>query len=174
MYEPTVGKTPEELVADFADPELRFPAYLALNDLGAEEALPALKDGLKHGNWQVRRWSAILMDHHADDDALHALIPLLRDPKSKVRLWAVHSLACDRCKVGENPIDVVPHLLERVEVDESIRVRRMAVAMLAEECSLDPRALEAFKRIVAEEDDRKLKLHAQRGIDRYTKAGLRP
>ena len=165
MYEPTQGKTPEELVADFADPQARFPAYLALDLLGPE-ALPALRAGLRDADWQVRRWSAILMDHHADDDALRALIPLLRDPKSKVRLWAVHSLACDRCKVGENPVDVVPHLVERIEVDESIRVRRMAVAMLAEECVLDERVTAVFRRVLDEEDDRKLRLHAERGLER--------
>lgn len=172
MYEPTKGKTPEQLVDDFAESELRFPAYLALNELGAE-ALPALKEGLKHGNWEVRRWSTILMDHCADDEALHALIPLLRDPKSKVRLWAVHSISCDRCKVGENPIDIVPLLVERIDVDESIRVRRMATAMLSEECTLDARVVPVFKRILAEEDDRKLKFHAQRGLDRCTEAGPR-
>ena len=112
------------------------------------------------------------MDHHADDEALRGLIPLLHDPKSRVRLWAVHSISCDRCKVGENPIDVVPLLIERIEGDESIRVRRMATAMLATECTLDARALETFQRIISEEDDRKLKLHAQRGIDRYAGEGL--
>lgn len=173
MYEPTKGKTPEQLVDDFADPELRFPAYLALNDLGSEAALPALKEGLENGNWEVRRWSAILMDHHADDEALHALIPLLRDPKSKVRLWAVHSISCDRCKIGENPIDIVPLLVERIEVDESIRVRRMAVAMLSEECTLDARVVPVFKRVLGEEKDRKLRFHAQRGLERCNEAGLR-
>ena len=172
MYEPTRGKTAEELVDDFADKETRFGAYLALNEMG-QEALPAIKAGLEHGNWEVRRWSTILLDHHADDDALAALVPLLRDPKSKVRLWAVHSISCDKCKLGENPIDVIPLLLERIELDESIRVRRMAVAMLATECVLDATVVPVLKRIVAEEDDRKLKLHAERGLKRYAEAGLR-
>ena len=100
MGERPMAKTPTQLVDDFAVSETRFPAYLELNEHGSD-ALPALKEGLKHGNWQVRRWSAILLDHHADDEALHALVPLLRDPKSKVRLWAVHSISCDKCKVGE-------------------------------------------------------------------------
>lgn len=172
MYEPTKGKTPTELVADFAHADARIGAYLALNEMGAE-ALPALKDGLRHGHWQVRRWSAMLLDHHADADALHALVPLLRDPKSKVRLWAVHSLACEACKVGENPIDAVPLLIERIEADESIRVRRHAVAMLGHQCDLDARVVPVLKRLLAEEDDRKLRLHAERGLKRYAEAGLR-
>jgi len=172
MYEPATGRTPEQLVEDLADAELRFPSYLALNELGAA-ALPQLKAGLRHGHWEVRRWCAILMDHHADDDGLRALIPLLRDPKSKVRLWAVHSISCDRCKIGENPIDVVPHLIERIELDESIRVRRMATVMLAAQCDVDARVLPVFERILATEEDRKLRLHAQHGVDRYAEAGLR-
>ena len=114
MYAPTKGKSPAELVDDFARRPDRFGAYLALRELDRDQALPALKEGLKHAHWEVRRWSAILLDHHADDEALRALIPLLHDPKSRVRLWAVHSISCDRCKVGENPIDVVPLLIEKL------------------------------------------------------------
>ena len=175
MSDRPMARTPTELVDDFAVSDTRFPAYLALNELGTEAlpALPALKEGLKNGNWQVRRWSAILLDHHADSEALHALVPLLRDPKSKVRLWAVHSISCDRCKGGENPIDIVPLLIERIEVDESVRVRRMATAMLGHECALDTRVVPVLERILVEEDDRKLRLHAERGLKRYSEAGLR-
>ena len=166
-----MSKTPTELVDEFAVGETRFPAYLALNELGAT-ALPAIKEGLKHGHWQVRRWCAILLDHLADPESLHALVPLLRDPKSKVRLWAVHSISCDRCKLGENPIDVVPLLIERIELDESIRVRRMATAMLGHQCDVDGRVVPVLKTIVAQEKDRKLRLHAERGLERYAEAGL--
>ena len=92
----------------------------------------------------------------------------MRDPKAKVRLWAVHSLACDRCKPGGNPVDVVPLLLERLEFDESIRVRRMAAAMLAER-GADPRARPLLER-AAESDDRKLALHAGRALERYAES----
>lgn len=161
-----------ELVADLVESETRFPAYTALNAMGSD-ALPAIKRGLQHDDWQVRRWCAMLLDHLADAEALHALVPLLHDPKAAVRLWAVHSLSCDGCKVGENPIDTVPLLLERIEVDESIRVRRMAAAMLSHECTApDPRVLPVFERIVEVEEDRKLKLHARRGLERYAAAGL--
>ena len=160
------SRTPTELVSDLAARGTRFPAYFALDKLGSD-ALPAIRAGLKHDVWEVRRWSAALLDHHADDDALYELIPLLDDPMSKVRLWAVHSLSCDRCKVGENPVDVVPHLLRRLEIDPSIKVRRMAAAMLGEECTLDERVVRAFERILAEEKDRKLRFHATRGLERY-------
>jgi hypothetical protein len=162
--------SPEELVESFVEPDKRFLAYQALTALGSA-ALPAIKAGLAHGEWQVRKWCAIVIDHLADDEALYALVPLLRDSKSQVRLWAVHSISCDGCKVGENPIDTVPLLIERIEVDESIRVRRMAVAMLAHECTgLDARVVPVFERILGEEEDRKLKLHARRGLERYAEA----
>ena len=164
--------TCEELVAEFANGENRFPAFLSLYSRG-HDALPAIRDGLKQANWQVRRWCALFIDNFADAETLHALVPLLRDPKAKVRVWAVHSLSCETCKDGPNPIDAIPLLLERIEMDESIKVRRQAVAMLAHHRSPDARVLPMFERILAEEDDRKLRLHAERGVKRYAEAGLR-
>ena len=122
--------TPEELVAEFAKGENRMAAFLALYALG-DEVLPAVREGLKHANWQVRRWCALFADNFADAETLHALVPLLRDPKSQVRVWAAHSLSCESCKDGPNLIDAIPLLLERIELDASIKVRRQAVAMLA-------------------------------------------
>jgi HEAT repeat protein len=135
--------------------------------------LPVVREGLTHANWQVRRWCALVADNFANAETLHALVPLLRDPKSQVRVWAVHSLSCESCKDGPNPIDVIPLLLERIELDESIKVRRQAVAMLAHHRTPDPRVLPVFTRIMAEEEDRKLRLHADQGLKRYAQAGLR-
>ncbi len=161
--------TPEDLVAEFENGEKRMAAFLALYARG-DEVLPVVREGLKHANWQVRRWCALFADNFADAETLHALVPLLRDPKSQVRVWAVHSLSCESCKDGPNPIDAIPLLLERIELDESIKVRRHAVAMLAHHRTPDPRALPVFTRIMAEEDDRKLRLHADRGLKRYAEA----
>lgn len=162
----------EELVAEFAIGENRMAAFLALYARG-DQVLPEIRAGLKQANWQVRRWCALFADNFADAETLRALVPLLRDPKSKVRVWAVHSLSCETCKDGPNPIDAIPLLLERIELDESIKVRRHAVAMLAQHRSPDARVLPVFKRIVAEEEDRKLRLHAEQGITRYAESGLR-
>lgn len=168
-----MGTDATELVHSFADSEGRFDAYLALVELGAG-ALPALRKGLRSGDWQVRRWSAICLDRVADADALRDLVPLLRDPKSKVRLWAVHSLACDHCRDDVRcPVDVVPHLIERIEIDDSVRVRRMAVIMLA--CDFaDPRAVPVLQRVLRDESDRKLRMHAENGLGRLRAAGLVP
>lgn len=92
----------EELVAEFATGQNRMPAFLALYSRGAE-ALPAVRRGLQHANWHIRHWSAILADNFADDETLRALTSLLNDPRAEVRVWAVHSLSCERCKNGPNP-----------------------------------------------------------------------
>jgi len=164
-------QNPDELVAALADSATRFPAYQSLVALG-ERSLPAIRTGLRHGNWQVRKWSAMILDQVADAESLAALIPLLRDPKADVRLWAVHSLACEHCKDDVAcPVDAVPHLIERIQLDESIRVRRMATIMLGTDYT-DPRAVPVFKTLL-EETDAKLQGHAQRGLERYASIGLR-
>ena len=161
-----------DLVAEFANGENRFPAFLTLYSRG-EAALPAVREGLSNANWHVRRWCTLFIDNFADSESLSALVPLLNDPKADVRLWAVHSLSCETCKDGPNPIDAIRLLLERIERDESIRVRRQAVAMLAHHRAPDARVLPAFQKILTEEADQKLRLHAEQGVRRYAEAGLR-
>ena len=163
--------SPDELVAELANGRNRMPAFLALYSRGAE-ALPAVRRGLQHANWHIRHWSAILADNFADDETLRALTSLLHDPRAEVRVWAVHSLSCERCKNGPNPVDAIPLLLERIEQDPNIKVRRQAVAMLAYHRSPDPRVLPVFKTIVSEEADTKLRRHAEQGLKRYEIAGL--
>jgi hypothetical protein len=162
--------THEELLGEFATGENRMAAFLALCARG-HQVLPAVRQGLKHSDWHVRRWCALFVDNFADAETLYALVPLLHDPKAAVRVWAVHSLSCESCKDGPNPIDAVPLLLERIDRDASIKVRRQAVAMLAHHRTPDARALPIFKRIMAEEVDRKLRLHAAHGLKRYAEAG---
>jgi HEAT repeat protein len=162
---------PEELIAEFANGQNRMAAFLALYTRGPQ-ALPAVRKGLQDANWHIRQWSAIVADNFADGEILRTLTSLLHDPKAEVRVWAVHSLSCERCKDGPNPVDVVPLLLERIQQDSHIRVRRQAVAMLAYHRTPDPRVLPIFKRILLEEDDRKLRLHAEQGLKRYGIAGL--
>lgn len=162
---------PAVLVDALADPAKRWEAFTDLDALGPD-ALPAVCDGLRHGNWQVRRWCAIHLDRHADPESLRALVPLLRDPKGKVRLWAVHSISCEHCRDDPNPIDVVPLLIERIEQDESIRVRRMATAMLAV-IRPDARAVPVLERLERdEEEEPKLRRHAAAALARYRVAGL--
>ena len=171
MHADHTSLTPDEWVSEFTRGDRRYHAYQALVDLGPA-ALPAIRAGLRHGHWQVRKWCAICLDRVADADALAALVPLLRDPKAAVRMWAVHSLACNHCKEDVRcPVDVVPHLIERARHDESVRVRRMAVIMLATEF-LDPRAAPVFDTLLDTETDVKVRAHAKEGRTRYRTAGL--
>ena len=165
------GRSAEELVNALADSQTRVPAYFELDRYFGSEALPAIREGLAHGNWLVRKWSAMYLDHHADAESLEALVPLLRDEKNQVRLWAVHSISCETCKLDANPTAIVPLLIERIELDESVRVRRMAAVMLATQ-TLDARVVPIFERILADEEDRKLRLHAKNGLTRYRELGL--
>jgi hypothetical protein len=160
------------LVEQLEDGETRWPAWRRLQEMGAA-AVPAIREGLRHGHWQVRKWCAGFLDHHSDPESIPELLPLLHDPKSDVRLFAVHSLSCDRCKDEGmcNPVDYVPHLIERIERDESIRVRRMAMVMLASG-KPHPRAVAVFERTLATETDRKLRLHAEWGLKRSREVGL--
>lgn len=161
---------PYALVDAFVEKAQRYPALVALQALGAA-ALPAIRAGLEHENWHVRHWCAICLDRHGDasGEALESLLPLLHDPASKVRLWAVHSLSCDHCKPYQNPIDAVPLLVERLENDPSLRVRKMAAAMLAL-MPPDPRALPALEQALAREHDRKIRLHLDRALGRHRQA----
>ena len=137
--------------------------------MGAD-AIPAIREGLRSDNWEVRYWCVVCLDQVADAKALEELVPLIRDPHPKVRLWAVHSVACYHCKDDVRcPVDVVPMLIERAEVDDNMRVRRMAVIMLGNERA-DPRAVPALDRILREEHDRKLLLHTKRALRRLRQA----
>ncbi len=150
----------------------RDAAWSALIEAGLA-ARGAVREGLGNANWQVRRWCAIWLDRHADPESLEALVPLLRDPKSQVRLFAVHSISCDRCREGENPIDVVPLLIERIAQDESIRVRRHAVAMLAfQHAHADLESF--FQQLLDTETDAKLHKHAGFGLIRCREAAGKP
>ncbi len=161
-----------ELVDAFAGSRW-WEALQELSTLGPA-ALPAVRAGLVHGHWRVRRGCLAYLDHHADMETLEKVIPLLHDPKSDVRLWAVHTLGCDRCKPGENPIDAEPLLIERALHDESLRVRRQAVVALVYLRPPDPRSTWLFAHVLETETDRKLVLHASNGLKKARAAGVEP
>jgi hypothetical protein len=111
----------------------------------------------------VRRWCAAYLDHNADAKALEHLALTLHDPKAKVRRWAVHSISCEPCKVGENPVNVVPLLITRVREDRSIKVRRMAALMLMQRTP-DRRIARVFRSILRDQTDEPLRRFATWGL----------
>ncbi len=152
------------LVAELAAREFWKP-LAELVALG-REALPVVTEGLLHADWRVRRGCLFFLDHNGDTPSLERVIPLLRDPKADVRRWAVHTLGCDRCKPGENTLAVDELLIERALHDESIRVRRHAVCVLAWLRPPSEAIRRLFERILERESDSKLRGHASAGLRR--------
>ncbi|MDP9237549.1 MAG: HEAT repeat domain-containing protein [Chloroflexota bacterium] len=97
------------------------------------EATPALRNGLRHADPAVRVGCCIVLDHYLDEAALPELIANLDHENEDVRQWAMHALACDRCKEGAcrpGEDDVVPIALRMLADDPSRRVRAQAVHLL--------------------------------------------
>ena len=161
---------PAALVESFRESKERVETLARLQAIGPA-ALPAVRAGLRHADWHVRHWCAIWLDHNATPDSLRDLVPLLTDPSTRVRLWAVHSISCEGCKGHECPIDVVPLLVERVEKDASTRVRKMAVAMLST-LPLDSRVAPVLKAVLENETDARIRLHAENGLRKYSDASM--
>lgn len=170
----TARVSPKELVNRLADKSQRNDAYAALHRLG-KAAVHAAREGLGDGRWQVRRWCAAILDHCGGPESRKWLVPLLRDPKADVRLWAVHTIGCERCIGGQTaPVPVVPLLLERLWQDESIRVRRQAACGLGMQAQSHPSAELAsiYRDILERETDEKVRKHAAYGLMRCLSAGV--
>lgn len=145
------------LVAALADPEKRDAALAELSALGAS-AREAVRAGLGDGRWEVRRWCVVWFWRNAEPDDLPLLVPLLRDPRSKVRHIAVVTLGHAYASA-----DAVPLLLERALEDESLRVRRQAVLLLAWEHA-HPDLEGFFAGLLATERDATLHKYAGIGL----------
>src|SRR5262245_24191942 len=85
--------------------------------------------GLRDGRWEVRRACAFGLMHCAEPADLPLLAALLHDPKAKVRHAVVTAIALAHGPGRES--EVAALLVERALTDESLRVRRHAVSMLA-------------------------------------------
>lgn len=68
---------------------------------------------------------------------------------AKVRQWALHALACDRCKQGEcrpGEDDVVPIVERMLATDRSRHVRQAAACLLGEAVARRPDVVAALER----------------------------
>jgi HEAT repeat protein len=127
------------------------------NDPNRREPLRA---GLRDGRWEIRRASAYGLMSCAEAGDLPALAALLHDPKVAVRHAVVVAIAAAFGPGRE--AEVIPLLVERALSDESLRVRRQAVSMLA--WQLAHPDLEGFFAQLAEtETDAKLVRFARAG-----------
>jgi HEAT repeat protein len=149
-------------VAALADPARRDAAFESLVALGAC-AREAVRAGLGDGRWAVRRLCVLWFWRTADEACAAAVRPLLHDPRSRVRHAVVIALSHTRSKT-RSP-DVVPLLIERALQDESLRVRRQAVSMLAWEHA-HPDLEGFFADRIAHEADETLVKFAREGLHR--------
>jgi len=96
-------------------------------------ATPALREGLRHPEPAVRIGCCQVLDHFMDAAALSELLANLHHVNEMVRAWAMHALACDRCKEGAcrpGEDEVLPIAAQMLMEDESRRVRQMAAGVL--------------------------------------------
>ena len=166
MTDVETNPDPAALVAALADPAQRAAAFLALVAQGST-ARAAVRAGLGDGRWEVRRWCAYWLFRFAAADDLDALAALARDPKSRVRHGALVALALAPGLAGCS--EVVPLLLERACEDESLRVRRQAVLLLAWNRA-HPDLQPFFADLLEREDDERLRSYARLGIGRSGRA----
>jgi HEAT repeat protein len=128
-------------------------------------AIDALLEGMKHSNSKVRATSALLLDHVADDRCIEPLLHALRqDPHEAVRRCAMHSLVCDGCKECPLHVDVVGALLESLQNDRSMSVKRRAVFYLSQQAP-DIRTRQAFDALLLSATDPILRRRAQAALD---------
>lgn len=114
---------------------VKHRAKHALRSLMAagSQATPALRRGLQHDDAKVRVGCCTVLDHFLDAEAVPELIANLDHPDAEVRAWAMHALACDRCKEGAcRPAEdgVVPIAVRMLSEDPDRKVREMAAGLL--------------------------------------------
>jgi len=124
-------ETPADLVERLAVRHHASEAFRALLALGPA-AMPAVQAGLVHANAGVRYHCARFLDNYLAPDGLGDLVAMLDDPAPGVRVAALHTLACDRCKEGETPDreKVLPDALRLLAADPDAHVRAMAIEVV--------------------------------------------
>jgi HEAT repeat protein len=122
----------EALVKQLGDPIRAKQAFRHL--IGARSAaLEAVRNGLTNSNGDVRMHCVRALDHLVDEDAWPAVIAMLGDPDPRVRVHALHAIACDRCKDAvcrPAKADVLPRSISMLREDPSYHVRLMAVEVV--------------------------------------------
>jgi HEAT repeat protein len=129
--------------------EHRAKAALRALMAAGSAATPALRHGLRHPDPVVRAGCCIVLDHFLDEEALPELMKNLDHEDDNVRNWALHALACDRCKEGAcRPAedDVLPIALRMLHDDPSRRVRVQAVHLLGLVANRRAEAVAALER----------------------------
>lgn len=145
---------PEIVIEDYhrlvEDLAIKHRAKAALRRLMAAGSLatPAVREGLHHPEPAVRVGCCQVLDHFMDEAALPELLENLQHKNEVVRAWAMHALACDRCKEGTcrpGEDQVLPIAADMLIHDESRRVRQMAAGLLGPSVHRRPDVLRALE-----------------------------
>lgn len=120
---------------DVEDLAIAYRAKAALHRLmhAGVLASEAVRQGLGHPNPDVRVGCCQVLDHFLDEEAVPALIENLTHEDGRVRQWAMHALACDRCKEGAcrpGEDDSVPIAIRMLKSDPDALVRDQAIRLL--------------------------------------------
>jgi hypothetical protein len=102
----------------------------------------------------ARRGYLFFLDHYANDASMEVFAAALNDPIDFVRNAALHSLACESCKVG--PVcaaDVLPSLTAVLTSDASPELRTKAIPLLLRLSARDARAWSVVDRAAREDPD---------------------
>lgn len=122
-------------------------AYNRLLKLG-DGALPAVRAGLRHNCPDVRFHCCRFLDRYLRPDILSDLIAMLSDSDERVLTTTLHTLACDRCKVGSCRIEeaqVLPPAMKLLASDPSAHVRAMAIEVIGQFVHSNSSAVEAIE-----------------------------
>ncbi len=139
MSSPSTDNHPETPTDDYErmveDLAVEHRAKQCLHHLMAAGPLatPAVTRGLHHPTPSVRVGCCKILDHYMDETALPGLIENLYHEDEMVRAWALHALACERCKEGEcrpGEDQVMPIVARMLMEDESRKVRQMAAGVI--------------------------------------------
>jgi HEAT repeat protein len=118
--------------------------------LAGMNATPALRRGLRHEDPQVRASCCRVLDHFLDEAAIPELLENLDHPDESVRGWALHALACDRCKEGScrpGEDSSLPLAINMLMGDPSGEVRYQALGLVSAAVHRDPRAVAAVQHV---------------------------
>ena len=140
-----------DLVTLLGDQHRASRAYTRMLALGPEAA-EAARDGLAHPDERVREQCCKILDQLMDADSIPLLIDALADPCERVRIAAVHALACDRCKTGAcrpAPEAVLPPAVGLLADDPSALVRAHAAELVGQWVRSHPAARDAITHAAA-------------------------
>ena len=122
--------------------------------LSGAPALAAVREGLHHSNADVRVNCALVLDHLVDGESFADLITMLGDPDARVRINALHALACDRCKDTEcrpSEGDVLGPAIAALRGDPDPHARGMAAEVVGRWVHTNESAAAAL--VAARDDD---------------------